>query len=82
MIPDVVTQVGNSGPEDVEARGLGAQGHPQLHREFDASLGYMCLCLRSKLQKNFVITAVLIKTYQDNWTCLYTEGFKKMFENI
>lgn len=66
MIPGVVTQVGNCSPEDVEAGGLGAQGHPQRHGEFDSSLGYMCLSLGNKLQKDFLITAVLIEPYQDN----------------
>lgn len=26
---------------EVEARGLGGQGHPQLHSKLEASLGYM-----------------------------------------
>lgn len=30
----------NPSAQEVQAGGLGVQAHPQLHREFDASLGY------------------------------------------
>lgn len=33
---------------EVEAEGSGVQGHPQLHSEFEASLGYIRSCLKKK----------------------------------
>lgn len=33
---------------EVESGGSGVQGHPQLHEEIEASLGYMSPCLKSK----------------------------------
>lgn len=32
--------------------GLLVQGHPQLHREFEASLGYVSTCLTNKTKQN------------------------------
>jgi hypothetical protein len=34
-------------PGTQESRGSGIQGHPQLHRQFEVSLGYMRPCLNN-----------------------------------
>jgi hypothetical protein len=36
---------------EVEARGLGVQGHLQLHDELEASLGYMKHNLKTKVRE-------------------------------
>lgn len=35
----------NPSTQEGEARGLGGQGHLQLHSKLEASLGYMSSCL-------------------------------------
>lgn len=36
---------------EVEAGGLEVYGHPSLHDDFKASLGYMRLCLKTKISQ-------------------------------
>lgn len=46
--PGGVTQVCNSTTQNVETRGSRVQGHPLLHSELEASLGYMKPYLRKQ----------------------------------
>lgn len=41
----------NSRMKEVEVRRSQVQGHPQLHNQFEASLGYMKSCFKKKSQK-------------------------------
>lgn len=38
----------NPNTQETGTGGLGVQGHPQLRTEFEASLGYVILCLKTK----------------------------------
>lgn len=48
--PDVMVPAWGPSAEEVEVRRAGVQGHPQLHREFEASLGYIRLCLKDRIK--------------------------------
>lgn len=37
----------NPSTQQMEARGSGVQGHPWLHIDFEASLGYLSICLKN-----------------------------------
>lgn len=50
-VPGVVTGTCHPCTWEAEAGGSETQGHPQLHCEFEASLGYMTLCLREEGKK-------------------------------
>lgn len=43
--PGVLTHAYDPSTQEMEARRLGVQDHPQLHSEFEATLGYMTPCL-------------------------------------
>ena len=38
----------NSSTWEVEARGSGVQGHPQIHSEFEASMNYLVTLFQEK----------------------------------
>lgn len=39
----------NPSTQQMEARGSGVQGHPWLHIDFEASLGYLSICLKKMI---------------------------------
>ena len=47
----VVIHTSNPSVRKVETQGSEVQSHPQLHKKSEASLEYMCLCLKTKQQK-------------------------------
>lgn len=51
------------------SRGPGVQGQPWLHREFEASLGYVRVCLkRAKTKvKNHQIQHMLLTKHSETW---------------
>lgn len=48
----VQAQVYNPGPSEVEAGGLGTQGHSQLHKKYEVSLGYRDPASKKSAQQN------------------------------
>lgn len=48
----MVTYACHLGTWEVEAGGPGVEGHPQLHNEFEASLGSMTPCLETDRSQN------------------------------
>lgn len=55
----MLVHICNQNTWEVEAGGSEVQGHPWLHSEFEASLGYVRLCFK---QTDFSVWRVLVGT--------------------
>ena len=65
--PGLVTFVCNSSIKEMKAGGSQVQGHPCLHREFAANLGYLRACLKTPAA---AISALSLYTMIDSSLCL------------